>query len=124
MADVVVVENTDRRALEIVATAAVGDTVRVGIRPEDVTLTPPRDGAAATSARNRLMGHVVHVRATTPHVYVVVDCGFSLVAAVTPRSVSELGLAPGVPVMAVFKASAPHVFRGQRDAIAARPLDP
>jgi molybdopterin-binding protein len=57
---------------------------------------------------------VVQVRATTPHVYVVVDCGFALVSAVTPRSVTELGLAPGVPVIAVFKASAPHLFREQR----------
>jgi molybdopterin-binding protein len=44
-------------------------------------------------------------------VHVVVDCGFSLVAAVTPRSVDELGLAPGLPVTAVFKASAPHLIR-------------
>ena len=102
------------RALEIVATARVGDTVRVGIRPEDVTLMPPRESAATTSARNRLTGHVVQVRATTPHVYVVVDCGFALVSAVTLRSVTELGLAPGVPVIAVFKASAPHLFREQR----------
>jgi molybdopterin-binding protein len=48
--------------------------------------------------------------ASTPYVRVVVDCGFPLVAAVTARSVSELGLAPGVRVTAVFKASAAHLI--------------
>jgi molybdopterin-binding protein len=98
------------RTLEIAGVASVGDTVRVGIRPEDVTLMPPRESGATSSARNRLTGHVVQVRATTPHVHVVVDCGFGLVAAVTPRSVTELGLTPGVPVTAVFKATTPHLF--------------
>ncbi len=98
------------RTLEIAGVASVGNTVRVGIRPEDVTLMPPRESGATSSARNRLTGHVVQVRATTPHVHVVVDCGFGLVAAVTPRSVTELGLTPGVPVTAVFKATTPHLF--------------
>jgi molybdopterin-binding protein len=45
-------------------------------------------------------------------VRVLVDVGFSLVAAVTPRSVAELALAPGVPILAIFKASAAHLIRG------------
>ncbi len=106
----VVVEVAGRR-LEIAAAAAPGERVRVAIRPEDVTLMLPHEAGAPSSARNHLAGRVLDVRASTPHVHVVVDCGFSLVAAVTPRSADELGLAPGLLVTAVFKASAPHLIR-------------
>jgi tungstate transport system ATP-binding protein len=100
--------------LEIAAAAVPGERVRVGIRPEDVTLMLPHEAGLASSARNRLAGHVVQVRASTPHVHVVVDCGFPLVAAVTPRSVDELHLVPGARVTAVFKASAPHLIRERK----------
>ena len=99
------------RALQIAAEAAPGERVRVAIRPEDVTLLIEDEHPAASSARNHLKGCVVQVRATTPHVHVIVDCGFPLVAAVTPRSVAELGLVPGAAVTAVFKATAPHLLR-------------
>jgi molybdopterin-binding protein len=99
------------RPLEIAAAAAPGERVRVAIRPEDVTLVLPDERPVASSARNHLTGRVVQVRASTPHVYVVVDCGFPLVAAVTPRSVDELGLISGAPVTAVFNATAPHLIR-------------
>jgi len=46
------------------------------------------------------------------HVHVLVDCGFPLVAAVTPRSVDELGLVIGAAVTAMVKANAPHLIRG------------
>jgi molybdopterin-binding protein len=61
--------------------------------------------------RNRLEGVVRAVVPSSPAVHVVVDCGFPLVAAVTTRSVSELRLAPGAPVIAGFKASAAHLIR-------------
>jgi len=99
------------RTLEVAAVAAPGERVRIGIRPEDVTLMPPQEAPIQTSARNQLAGHVTRVSASTPHVYVLVDCGFPLVAAVTPRSVDELGLVPGAAVTAVVKASAPHLIR-------------
>lgn len=99
------------RALEIAASAAPGERVRVAIRPEDVTLTLPDERPVASSARNHLPGRVVQVRASTPHVHVVVDCGFPLVAAVTPRSIDELGLVAGAAVTAVFKATAAHLLR-------------
>ena len=99
------------RTLEVAATAAPGERVRVGIRPEDVTLMPRHERPIQTSARNQLAGVVTRVTASTPHVHVLVDCGFPLVAAVTPRSVDELGLVPGAAVTAVIKASAPHLIR-------------
>lgn len=102
------------RKLEVAGEARPGERVRICIRPEDVTLAHPAESAALTSARNHLHGRVARITPSTPHVRVLIDCGFPLVAAVTPRSVTELGLAPGVPIAAVFKASVPHVLRGGR----------
>jgi molybdopterin-binding protein len=95
--------------LEVAGTARPGERVRVGIRPEDVTLAQSPEVAALTSARNHLKGTVLRVTPGSP-VRVLVDVGFPLVAAVTPRSVQELKLTPGAPITAVFKASAVHVI--------------
>jgi molybdopterin-binding protein len=99
------------RTLEIAAQTRPGEHVRVGIRPEDVTLVASPDELGRSSARNHLPGTVVRVTPGSP-VRILVDVGFPLVAAVTPRSVAELALAPSVPVTAVFKASAVHLIRG------------
>jgi molybdopterin-binding protein len=97
------------RLVDIAAEAALGARVRIGIRPEDVTLTPGDAPRVASSARNALAGTVTRVSASTHATHVTIDVGFPLVAAVTPRSVDELGLRPGAPVRAVFKASAAHL---------------
>jgi molybdopterin-binding protein len=99
------------RTLEIAAPAQPGEHVRLGVRPEDVTLVEPSADIGRSSARNHLLGTIVRVTPGSP-VRVLVDVGFPLVAAVTPRSVAELALAPGTPITAVFKASAAHVIRG------------
>src|SRR5205814_1872157 len=57
-----------------------------------------------------LDGTVTRVSACTHATDVLVDVGFPLVAAVTARSVNELGLRPGARVRAVFKASAAHLI--------------
>src|SRR5438876_557152 len=98
------------RVLEVAAVAAAGARVRVGIRPEDVTLTVAEGARVASSARNALDGTVTRVSASTHATHVLVDVGFPLVAAVTARSVNELGLRPGARVRAVFKASAAHLI--------------
>jgi tungstate transport system ATP-binding protein len=98
------------RVLEIAADAPAGARVRVGIRPEDVTLTVADGARVASSARNALEGTVTRVSASTHATHVLVDVGFPLVAAVTARSVSELGLRPGARVRALFKASAAHLM--------------
>jgi molybdopterin-binding protein len=98
------------RKLEIAALARVGDHVRLGLRPEDVTLLLPTEVARLSSARNFLAGTIVRVTASTPAPRVLVDVGFPLVAAVTARSISELGLADGAPITAAFKASAAHLI--------------
>lgn len=99
------------RRVEVLAEAQAGERVRVAIRPEDVTLLAGGEPWPASSMRNRLEGVVRAVVASTPYVRVVVDCGFPLVAALTTRSVRELGLVPGTPVAAGFKASAAHLIR-------------
>jgi tungstate transport system ATP-binding protein len=113
--------------LEVAAAAAAGARVRVAIRPEDVTLMIADGAPVATSARNALVGTVTAVNASTHATHVIVDVGFPLVAAVTARSARDLGLRPGSPVRAVFKASAAHLIPADADdsgvARAAGPLD-
>jgi tungstate transport system ATP-binding protein len=98
------------RTLEIAAGLQRGARVRLGIRPEDVTLAAGAEPPPPSSARNALAGIVRRLRPGGPGVHVVVDVGFPLVALVTPRSAAELGLAEGVGVTAVFKATVPHVI--------------
>jgi tungstate transport system ATP-binding protein len=98
------------RRLEVAAAARPGEEVRLGIRPEDVTLTLPTETAPLSSARNRFTGPIARVVPSTPGTRVVVDVGFPLVVTVTARSVADLGLAEGVLVTAVFKASAAHLI--------------
>jgi len=95
--------------LEAVGAVAPGQAVLFCLRPEDVTLWP-RDGMPVSSARNRLAGRIT---ALAPHgalVRVALDCGFPLLALVTRASAQELGLAPGMEVLASFKASAVHLI--------------
>jgi molybdopterin-binding protein len=106
----VTVVDVSGRRVEVGVPATPGDRVRVAIRPEDVSLVAAGEALPLSSMRNHLDGTIVSVVASTPHVRVVVDCGFPLVAAVTPRSVRELGLAPGIAVTTVFKASAVHLI--------------
>src|SRR5207302_406151 len=108
-AGVTVVEVAGRK-LELAAAAAVGELVRIGVRPEDVTLMLPTEVAPLSSARNYLAGTIVQLVPSTPAIRVVVDVGFTLVATVTARSVADLGLAQGMPVTAAFKASAAHMI--------------
>jgi molybdate transport system ATP-binding protein len=98
------------RKLEVAAAARVGETVRLGLRPEDVTLVLPTELAPLSSARNYLPGTIVRVTASAPSTRVVVDVGFPLVATVTARSVADLGLTEGGPIVAAFKASAVHLI--------------
>jgi molybdopterin-binding protein len=84
--------------------------VRLAIRPEDVTLALGPARGAATSARNHLIGAITRITVTDAGARVVVDCGFPVVATITPRSLAELGLVEGMTVTVTFKASAPHLI--------------
>jgi molybdopterin-binding protein len=98
--------------LQTAAPAESGARVRLALRPEDVTLVLGRETASLSSPRNTLAGTIARITVTDAGVRVLVECGFSLVATVTSRSLGELGLAEGMSVFAVFKASALHVIPG------------
>jgi len=96
--------------VEVAALARPGDRVRLCLHPEDIILTRAEEPALVSSARNRLRGVVTQVTRAGSRARLTVDCGFPLVAAVTSRSVDELGLAVGMPISAIFKASAVHLI--------------
>lgn len=97
--------------LEVSAEGSAGDEVLVCLRPEDVTLTPGDAPLLPSSARNRFRGRVTRVVPQGRLYHVTVDCGFTLAAIITPRSVQELNLVKGREVVAAFKATAAHVIR-------------
>jgi|RhiMetdeSRZDD1v2_1073273.scaffolds.fasta_scaffold37161_6 tungstate transport system ATP-binding protein len=96
-------------AIEVAAAALPGERVRVCLRPEDVTVA--LGAAPPSSARNRLAGRVVRLAASGAHLRLTIDCGVMVEALVTHRSAEEMGLAPGLAVTALFKATAPHLLR-------------
>ena len=84
--------------------AAVGSPVRVRVRARDVALatTMPQ----GTSVRNLLRATVRSIeREAGPYAELVLDLGGPLLRSrLTRRSVDELGLAPGSPVIAMLRA--------------------
>ena len=86
---------------------AAGAEVFACVRAEDVMVQ--RDDSAQGSARNHLPGLVVGIEPEGAIDRVTVDCGFTLVAAITRQSREELALVPGSAVTAAIKATAIHV---------------
>ena len=96
------------KELEVVSSCEPGDKVLVCVRPEAVTVSkePERD-----SARNHFKGKIVSAGPWRLEYRLVVDCGFSITAAVTRRSAEALGLEPGAEVHVSFKATAAHLIK-------------
>jgi molybdate transport system ATP-binding protein len=86
-----------------------GRAVRVFLRAEDVILELPGGAASPGSARNRLPGVVTAVTPEGPLLRVDLDCGFPLAALVTRAAGVDLGLRPGVAVVAALKAPSVHL---------------
>ncbi len=97
--------------IEVAQAAEPGEWVRLCLRAEDVTLFPGAPKAIVSDAFNRLAGRVRRMAPAGPHVRVVVDCGFPLVALVTRRAIEEMRLRDGADVTAHFKTTAPHLLR-------------
>jgi molybdopterin-binding protein len=97
---------TDTITLYAVGDFATGAGHAV-IRAEEIVIS--RD-QGHDSARNRFAGRVAEVSTLGALTRVTVDVrGTSLVAALTTRSAHELALAPGIAVVASFKAMAVHL---------------
>ena len=99
------------KMVEVAQRAEPGERVRLCVRPEDVTVFPGGPKPGGSRDFNRLGGRVQRLVPSGPHVRMVIDCGFPLVALVTQRSVEDLGFAPGTLVTAHFKATAAHLLR-------------
>ncbi len=98
-----------------VTDTAVGTRVRLGVRPEDVVLFDAGAEVPASSARNRLRCVVADLEHTGATFRAVLERGgVRLAAKVSKAAVRELGLAPGVEVLAVFKATAVRVAEVSR----------
>jgi tungstate transport system ATP-binding protein len=98
------------REIEAIGSAAKGEEITLGIRPENVTLSCDSFGPG-TSARNILHGTVSRITSMGIYQKVQIDCGFPLVAYVTNRSIERMALKEGQPINALFKATAIHVVK-------------
>jgi tungstate transport system ATP-binding protein len=99
------------RRLQVAQPAEPGERVRLCLRPEDVTLFPGAPKLAGSASFNRLPARVQRIVPAGPHLRVIVDAGFPLVALLTAREVEDLSLREGVAVTAHFKSTAPHLLR-------------
>lgn len=83
---------------------AVGDAVTVGIRASDIILAS--GPLPQSSARNTWPGVVSGVALRPPGYEVALDCGgLTLRCHITGASLEAMGIAPGLELWAIFKAS-------------------
>lgn len=82
--------------------------VKISIQPEEIILSK---GVFQSSARNSFAGTVVAVRQQDGYHTVVVDIGFEITAAVTKRSLEEMGIKIGDRIYTVFKTMAVKVVQ-------------
>lgn len=96
--------------MEVMGDGVRGETVVVCIHPEHVVIsrTGPEPGSSVRNSFPCVVGKVVRLGLYTK---IFLDCGFTLVAAITNQSLESLSLQPGSRVFASFKATAVHVFR-------------
>ncbi|MBN2159441.1 MAG: ABC transporter ATP-binding protein [Spirochaetes bacterium] len=98
-------------AVEGVGQAEPGAAVTFCLHPENIVLSLERP---ESSARNMFSGRVARVVPAGLFQKVFVDCGFTLVAYVTNRSIEEMGIREGLAVNASFKATSVHVIKTVR----------
>jgi tungstate transport system ATP-binding protein len=98
------------REVEAVGEIALGQSVALCIRPENVTLSL-RPGQEATSARNSFPGTIEKIVPMGLYYKVQLHCGFPLVAYVTGHSLENLKLGEGKGIIATFKATSIHVVK-------------
>lgn len=95
-----------------VGEAREGDEVLLGIRPEDVILSPAGEPIAPSTARNHIPGVIESMEPRGATWRVTIVAGTSRIAASVSRAgAAEFGLKKGVRVIAIFKATAVRVRR-------------
>ncbi|MDP2931827.1 MAG: ABC transporter ATP-binding protein [Chloroflexota bacterium] len=104
--------DADGKSIEVISGYPAGEKVHVCIRPEDITLAL---SPISSSARNSFAGRIRRVVPAGPLARVEVDCGFPLTVLVTKRSAEGLALSEGKPVYAIFKATAVHVIKREKN---------
>ncbi|MBN1288147.1 MAG: ABC transporter ATP-binding protein [Actinobacteria bacterium] len=108
--DGLVTIDVDGKLVEATGYAVVGETVNVGLRPEDITITPVICAGEPTSSRNALPGRVTDFEFAGPVVKVTVECPFKIISVITRRSYEELDINNGNEVCIRFKATSVNVF--------------
>ncbi len=93
--------------LKVASAAAREGQVYASIRPEDllVSIKP-----IESSARNSFQGEIKEITDTGTVIRITVDVGVPFVAAITRRSLLDMGLKRGMKVFLTFKAVDVHVF--------------
>lgn len=89
------------------------EDVRLAVRADAITLHAPGSvPETETSARNQFRGEVREIRSGDALARVVIDIGADtdLTVLVTQTSIDTLGLEPGTPVVASFKATATRAY--------------
>ncbi len=87
--------------------APAGSAVVFAVQPHDVILFEAGAQLPPTTARNQIAARVVSSETRGATNYIVLDAsGLRLAASVSRAASADLGLAPGIPVLAVFKATA------------------
>ena len=94
--------------LAVVSACEAGDSVLLCVRPEAVAVSR---SAEANSMRNHFKGTITSVEPWRLEYRLSIDCGFNLIAAVTKRSLDDMGLKPGDGIFASFKATAAHLIK-------------
>lgn len=97
-------------SVEVAGSGKPGETAVFCIRPENVTITTG-DPGGATSARNIFSSTINKIIPMGVYSKIDLDCGFPLIAYLTPQSVGTLHLEAGKHVHVSFKATAVHLIR-------------
>lgn len=92
---------------ELFSSVDMEGSVHVTIRPEDILVSRTR---ISSSARNSMRGTVRGIVQKGPVIYITVDCGVELTAAITRESLDELAVSVGDEVFLTFKASNVNLF--------------
>ncbi len=105
--------------IEAVSDSKPGVNVDACIRPEEIFIEDASKGlrTGRASARNRLRGTVKELNILGAVAEVTMDCGVILKALITRRSLEDLHIGIGMPVIAGFKATSVHIINANNETL-------